>query len=281
MARLVMCNATGITGTPSDFIKINGKYYKDQKTYDKYQNDKTLRNKIILKIGELLRYNGMVPSHVGAIIGKKLKESKLSYEILYQSLLDKEDYIKSIFTEINNHSKDVHNVIAIFTIIDTIPQSISYGGCYEIKNLDTNEVYIGETIDFFKRINQHISDLYANRHHCEALQKGFNQINDFSHFTFTPLYLYEIKSMNREKEKHRTLYMECAYYLKYLYDKRNLYNTVNPYITLKKNSINLENYNIDCNYVLNLLLEDDLNILPKKIKTKIEKDLNKNDVTII
>lgn len=275
MARLVMCKATGITGVASDFIKIDGKYYRDQETYEKYQNDKNLHNKIILKIGELLGYYGMVPSQVGAIIGKKVKESKLSYEILYQSLLDKEEYIRNIFAEINNHSKDVQNVIAIFTIIDTIPQLISYGGCYEIKNLDTDEVYIGETIDFFKRINQHISDLYANRHHCEALQKGFNQINDISHFTFTPLYLYEIKSMDREKEKHRTLYMECAYYLKYLHDKRSLYNTVDPYIALKKNSINLENYNIDCNHILDLLLEDDLNILPKKIKAKIEKDLNK------
>lgn len=275
MARLVMCKATGITGVASDFIKIDGKYYRDQETYEKYQNDKNLRNKIILKIGELLGYYSMVPSQVGAIIGKKVKESKLSYEILYQSLLDKEEYIRNIFAEINNHSKDVQNVISIFTIIDTIPQLISYGGCYEIKNLDTDEVYIGETIDFFKRINQHISDLYANRHHCEALQKSFNQINDFSHFTFTPLYLYEIKSMDREKEKHRTLYMECAFYLKYLHDKRSLYNTVDPYIALKKNSINLENYNIDCNHILDLLLEDDLNILPKKIKAKIEKDLNK------
>ena len=276
MARLVTCKATGITGTSSDFIKIDGKYYKDQETYDKYQNDKILRNKITLKIGELLGYNGMISSQVGAIIGKKLKESKLGYEILYQSLLDKEEYIKDILGENNNHSKDSQNVFAIFTLIDIIPQSITYGGCYEIKNLDTNEVYIGETIDFFKRINQHISDLYANRHHCEALQKGFNQINDFSHFTFMPLYLYEIKSMDREKEKHRTLYMEYAYYLKYLHDKRNLYNTVNPYIALKKNSINLENYNINCSHVLNLLLEDELNILPKKIKAKIEKDLNKN-----
>lgn len=122
-------------------------------------------------------------------------------------------------------------------------------------------------------MNNHVSTLYANKHHCEALQKAFNEIKDFSHFKFTPLFLYEIKNMNREQEKHNTLYLECAYFLKYTYDKKRMYNTINPYIALKENSVTLENYNINCRKVLELLLEDKQNIFPQKIKTKIEKDL--------
>lgn len=79
-------------------------------------------------------------------------------------------------------------VLGIFKIIETIPESITYGGRYEIKNIDSGEVYIGETLDFFTRINTHVSELYANRHHCKALQDAFNEYHDFSHFKFTPLF---------------------------------------------------------------------------------------------
>ena len=105
------------------------------------------------------------------------------------------------------------------------------------------------------------------------MQDAFNEHHDFSHFKFTPLFLYEIKNKDKESEKHNTLYLECAYYLKYKYDKKKLYNTVNPYTALKEKSVNLENYNIDCKRVLELLLEDKQSILPDKIKSKVEKDL--------
>ena len=122
-------------------------------------------------------------------------------------------------------------------------------------------------------MNTHISDLYANRHHCKALQDAFNECHDISHFKFTPLCLYEIKSKDREMEKHNTLYLECAYFLKYKKEKKTLYNTVNPYVALKENSVSLENYTVDCKKVLELLLKDKKNILPEKVKAKVEKDL--------
>jgi hypothetical protein len=122
-------------------------------------------------------------------------------------------------------------------------------------------------------MNTHISDLYANRHHCKALQDAFNECHDISHFKFTPLCLYEIKGKDREMEKHNTLYLECAYFLKYKKEKKTLYNTVNPYVALKEKSVSLENYTVNCKKVLELLLEDKQNILPAKVKEKIEKDL--------
>lgn len=273
--RKVKCNATKEYGTSSDFYYADdGKYYKTKEIYEEYKIDKEYFEKFYMKIAELLGYTDCrIVGSTGGIVRKKFKESKVPKDELYNSLLEKEEYIKELFGEITEHSTDNRRVLGIFKIIETIPESITYGGCYEIKNIDSGEVYIGETLDFFTRINTHVSELYANRHHCKALQDAFNEYHDFSHFKFTPLFLYEIKCKDREIEKHNTLYLECAYYLKYKHNKKKLYNTVNPYIALKENSVSLENYNIDCKKVLNILLTDRQNILPDKIKSKIEKDL--------
>ena len=274
MARMVRCSITNEVGDPSDFIKIGRKYYKSQEVYDKHNVEKEIQIKLMVKIAELLGYkDGKMIGSTGGFVMKKIKESTLSKEELYNSISEREEYIKDLFGEINDHYSDSRHVISIFKIIETIPESITYGGCYEIKNIDNGEVYIGETLDFFTRMNTHISNLYANRHHCKALQDAFNEYHDISHFKFTPLYLYEIKSKNREAEKHNTLYLECAYYLKYVHNKKKIYNTINPYIALKENSISLENYKVDCKKVLELLLEDNQNILPTKTKKLVEKDL--------
>ena len=274
MARRVRCCVTKELGNASEFIKIDGKYYKNQEIYEKYKDEKDITINIFKKISEILGYeDGKIPGSVGGIAMKKIKESKLTRQELYNSLLDKEIYIKELFAKTTTHYYDKQRIFGIFKIIETIPESLTYGGCYEIKNIHDGEVYIGETLDFFTRINTHVSELYANKHHCKALQDAFNKYHDFTNFKFTPLFLYEIKGKDREVEKHNTLYLECAYYLKYKHNKKKLYNTVNPYTALKENSVNLENYNIDCKRVLELLLEDKQNILPDKIKSKVEKDL--------
>lgn len=274
MARKVKCSATGEYGNLDEFIKVGNKYFKSKEVYEEYIKEKASFKKLYTKFAELLGYtDGIMVGSTGGFVTKKIKDSTLSKEELYDSLIEKEEYIKELFGEIDEHYNDSKRVISIFKIIETIPESITYGGCYEIKNLDSGEVYIGETLDMFQRINQHISDLYAGTHHCKALQEAFNVYKDFSHFKFTPLYLYEIKGKNKEIEKHNTLYLECAYYLKCLNNKKKLYNTLNPYTTLKENSVSLENYTVDCKKVLELLLEDKQNILPSKVKAKIEKDL--------
>lgn len=268
--RRVKCCVTKEIGDASDFIKVGGKYYKNQEVYRQHET----KLKVVEKIAKLLGYkDGVMAGSTYAFVAKKIKESKLTIEELYNSLLEKEEYIVGLFGEINDHFSDSQHILAIFKIIETIPESITYGGCYEIKNLDSGEVYIGETLDFFTRMNTHISDLYANKHHCKSLQDAFNECHDISHFKFTPLYLYEIKGKNKEIEKHNTLYLECAYFLKYKKEKKTLYNTVNPYAALKENSVSLENYTVDCKKVLELLLEDKQNILQSKVKAKVEKDL--------
>lgn len=276
MARKVKCSVTGEYGNHDEFIKVGNKYFKNKEVYENYVKEKEIFKKLYTKFAELLGYTDeMMIGSTAGFITKKIKDSTLSKEELYDSLIEKEEYIKELFSEIDEHYNDSKRVISIFKIIETIPESITYGGCYEIKNLDTREVYIGETLDMFQRMNQHISDLYAGRHHCKALQDAFNECHDFSHFKFTPLCLYEIKGKNKENEKHNTLYLECAYFLKYKKEKKEIYNTINPYIALKEKSVFLQNYEIDCEKVLQLLLVDEQNILSKTVKEKIEKDLLK------
>ncbi len=274
MARRVKCSVTGEYGNIDEFIKIGNKYFKNEQTYEKYKSDREIHNKLMEKFSELLGYDGRIMiGSTGGFIIKKIKESSLSKQELYDSLIEKEEYIKELFGEITNHNNDVQHVIAIFKIIEIIPESITYGGCYKIENIDTKEIYIGEILDLFQRINQHVSNLYSGNHHCKALQEAFNKYKDISHFKFTPLFLYEIKNKNKEDEKHNTLYLECAYFLKYKKEKKILYNTTNPYIALKNNSVSLQNYQIDCYRVLKLLIEDKQNILSPKTKEKIKKDL--------
>lgn len=272
MARMVKCNATGVVGDSSTFYKVNNKWYQSEEVYLEFMGDKAYRIEIIKKLLEFLNEDRLY-GNIGSFVGKKIKDSKMSCKELYESFCDKEEYIRENLCDKSNFKNEHSQITAIFTVASTIPESITYGGCYEIKNLDSGEVYIGETLDFFNRINTHVSELYANRHHCKSLQDAFNEYHDFSHFKFTPLHLYEIKGKDRKIEKHNTLYLECAYYLKYMHSKKKLYNTTNPYTALKENSVSLDNYTVDCNKVLALLLEDKQNILPAKVKMKIEKDL--------
>lgn len=272
MARMMRCCATGETGT--DFIKIGNKYYKDEETYEKYQSDINMRKNIMESFMDILGYEGYMPGQLGGLIGKHLKDCNVDYETFYNILNEKIEYIKDLYGE-PNHYEDKVRILGIFKIVSTTPQSITYGGCYQIENLDTHEVYIGESIDLFQRMSQHIGELYKGTHHCKALQIAFNETNDISHFKFAPLFLYEVKNMDKNEEKHKTLYLESAYYLKFHYKKKILYNTINPYVALKESNVHLENYDIDCNRVLNMLIEDKENILTDKIKQKVIKDLSK------
>lgn len=54
---------------------------------------------------------------------------------------------------------------------------------YKITNVVNGKVYIGQTIDYNKRKNSHISKLINGNHHNEHLQKSFN-IHGIKSFTF-------------------------------------------------------------------------------------------------
>mgnify|MGYP000883434576 CR=1 FL=1 len=48
-------------------------------------------------------------------------------------------------------------------------------GIYMIKNMINNKVYIGQAVNIERRWNEHINDLYANRHNNKHLQRAWNK----------------------------------------------------------------------------------------------------------
>lgn len=48
-------------------------------------------------------------------------------------------------------------------------------GIYSITNIMTNEVYIGESLDIDKRIQNHLKDLKSGNHHNYKLQQSWNE----------------------------------------------------------------------------------------------------------
>ncbi len=55
---------------------------------------------------------------------------------------------------------------------------MAYGYIYQIKNLENGKVYIGQSIDFEKRKNQHLQRLKVGKHHNKELQKDFDAYID-------------------------------------------------------------------------------------------------------
>lgn len=46
-------------------------------------------------------------------------------------------------------------------------------GIYQIKNIKTGKVYIGESKYCLHRLGGHLKDLFNSTHHCAALQTDF------------------------------------------------------------------------------------------------------------
>lgn len=212
---------------------------------------------------------------------KTTSKIKLFQKLLGQSGLNTEDlynYVESNknFIIENIGSKDCSFNTKIFTIFSLFRNTlgkITYAGCYEIRNNQTNEVYIGESIDLFRRFTKHISDLYENKHHCVKLQEAFNITRTMDNFVIKPIKVNSIVCADKTKVKEETLYMESAYYLMYKKDGYTLYNTINPYEALKNDEVYVGNNKVNCKNVLFLLCEDRYNILDKIMLNFILNDL--------
>lgn len=270
--RSVKCKVTGEVGQSYEFYKAaNGKYYKSKEIYDRYIKDMDFRGKILKIINSDIlgiRSNNCVP-----LIVKLIKESGLSDEDVYNAILNKIEYITEILKD--SGESDASKIYAIFTISTKQYMKIVYAGCYEIRNKKTNEVYIGESINLFGRFTKHIGELYQNKHHCQKLQESFNKTCNIDDFTITPLFMFPIASIDKNILKEEVLYLESAFFLLYRSNKENLYNTINPYIALKENSVSLKGYNIDCKNILELLYYDKYRVLPDNIFKPVKEDILK------
>lgn len=244
--RKVTCRITGEHGYNYEFYKApNGKYYKSKELYDSVMVQQEYKTKIIYLINSSILNKHT--SNCAALIGKLINESGLDANILYESILQKTDYIKKFLSESNE--SDATKIYSIFSIATNRLNKVTYAGCYEIRNNATNEVYIGESINLFGRFAEHISELYENKHHCKKLQEAFNKTKSISDFTITPLFMFPISSIDKNELKQETLYLESAFYIIAKSNHEELYNTQNPYIALKNNSVSINGYEINCQKV--------------------------------
>ena len=271
--RKVKCKVTGEIGYDFQFYKApNGRYYKNKKIYEDKMKDTEFRSKIIKVINLDILSKSM--GNCASLIVKLINESGLKEEVIYMSILNKLDYIKGAIQQ--SKENDATKIFLIFSIATNKLTKTTYAGCYEIRNNETNEVYIGESIDLFSRFTNHVSELYENKHHCKALQEAFNKNHTVSDFTITPLFIFSTTNVDKNQIKHETLYLESAFYIIAKLNNEKLYNTKNPYVSLKNNNVLVNSYEIDCKEVLNLLVNDKYHVLDKNTIDKIKRDLEKD-----
>lgn len=84
--RKVKCYATGEYGLPNEFIKRDGRWWKDEETYDKFQINLMYYHKIKNILAEIMGY---VPGQVyPTVVNKKLKELEFyGYECIYKTFV--------------------------------------------------------------------------------------------------------------------------------------------------------------------------------------------------
>lgn len=273
--RTVHCKITGEIGNSDTFYKApNGKYYKTKEIYDKSIEDKEYVVKIFEFINKNILHMTFGHGSNNGLIMKQLNELGLDYKTVLSTLQENYDSIQSYFSD----KTDATIASKIFMIFNFVfkhnNMKITYSGAYAIENKDTHAIYIGESIDIFSRFTQHVDDLYNNKHHCEKLQNAFNETHCIRNFNFYPLYLLPIVSKDKKTEKEETLYLEAVFYLKYKSEKRELYNTINPYVSLKNGNAKYNNSeNIDAKDVLKKIYLDKDKILPSKLLKIVRKDL--------
>lgn len=86
-------------------------------------------------------------------------------------------------------------------------------GIYSITNLVNNHMYIGQSVDIDRRINQHISCLTKNKHYNTYLQNAVNKYG-IDNFTFNTI---------KECDKDDLNFYE-NFYIKYYNTYENGYN---------------------------------------------------------
>jgi group I intron endonuclease len=72
-------------------------------------------------------------------------------------------------------------------------------GIYQLRNLEDNNVYIGQTINLQKRKNRHFSDLQRNEHYNNHLQRSYNKYGK-ENFVFEILLFCESFELTRYEQ---------------------------------------------------------------------------------
>ena len=93
-------------------------------------------------------------------------------------------------------------------------------GVYQIRNVLNNRVYIGSTIDFKVRWQQHIKNLRKNKHNNCFLQADFNKCGE-------PAFVFEVVEVTENKTKEQRLLVE-KWYIEQHFGKQCYNLRINP-----------------------------------------------------
>jgi len=108
-------------------------------------------------------------------------------------------------------------------------QDIKIAGVYKITNIINNKVYIGESLDIYRRWEEHIEYLNNNKHHSYKLQNDYNTYG-LDSFNFNIIEELKQSDVSSYKNTMLLIYKENEYIKKY--DSINMgYNIEN---TLEK-----------------------------------------------
>lgn len=103
-------------------------------------------------------------------------------------------------------------------------------GIYAITNKATGKLYIGESLDIYRRWHEeHISQLRKNRHYNKALQKDFNKYGE-ENFSFEILERYSGDDPISTKAK--ILILESYFITQFKKSGINLYNSENTLVEI-------------------------------------------------
>lgn len=114
--RRVKCYATGEYGTDLTFVKIDGHYYKDEFTYERYIKNKEYRTLVYDKLADFLGYQkGQI---FPGIVHKKLKDLEFyGFECIYKTICKKENDILWALNH-KDFRNDMGRIAYMFAIID-------------------------------------------------------------------------------------------------------------------------------------------------------------------
>lgn len=231
-------------------------------------------NKLITKfINEKILYGEKMGSLQSLqLVSKAIRDSGLPKEKIYQILVEKKDELLELLAD-TKYESPFSAITFIFSCIVGFDTNPVFSGCYMIRNKDNNSIYVGESINLFRRFINHVNDLYNNTHHCKGLQDDFNLTKNIANFTFVPLKCIPIVNLDKYTQKNETLYLESAYYLFFKEKGMNLYNTIDPYEALKRNNVQYLKEPFDTTEALNKLYYDKYKILPDELKKKIRLEI--------
>ena len=146
MARRVVCKITKEHGFSDEFVKIEGKYYKSQKIYDDWFNNKIAREEFIRMFAtEFLNYKkGQV---FPTILCKKLKELEFyGFDVINETVKRCRSDIDYVLTHKDFGNKDSLKISYIFGIIKNNINDV-YKEIVKENNAPKVEHFIDDTVD--------------------------------------------------------------------------------------------------------------------------------------